>query len=103
MSAPPLLRSRHAAGRRGVVLAALLLLAGCGMNRRPQRPAPGSDLARAERPVDRLVRGTLQGCDTVQISASAGSARDADPCRGAMRDTLARVTRDSVERVPKVP
>jgi hypothetical protein len=103
MSATPLLRSRHAAGSRGAVLATLLLLAGCAMNRRPQRPAPGSDLARAERPVDRLVRGTLQGCDSVQIRESAGRARDADPCRGAMRDTLVRATRDSVERARRVP
>jgi hypothetical protein len=103
MSATLLLRSRHAAGQRGAVLAGLLLLAGCAMNRRPQRPAPGSDLARAERPVDRLMRGTLQGCDTVQLRESLGSGRDADPCRGTMRDTLVRATRDSVERARKVP
>jgi hypothetical protein len=75
------------------------------MSRTPQRPARGSDLAMPERPLDRFVRGTLSRCDTARVGtdASSGSAREADPCRRPVTDTLARTAPDSVARAPKVP
>lgn len=96
---------RPPAGRRALVIfaAGALAIAGCAVTRTPQRPARGSDLALPERPLDRMVRGTLQRCDTARVNAGTGTAGDADPCRRGSVDTLARATVDSVGRTPKVP
>jgi hypothetical protein len=76
---------------RVAACAVLLAVAGCMTSRRPLRPIPGSDLAQADRSFDRLVRETLQRCDsTGRPVATTGSSRDPDPCRRIGPDTLAR-------------
>ena len=103
----PLVASPQRAAQAAALatLVALVPLGGCAPGRTPLRPAPGSDLARPEGAIDRVVRGVLTRCDTARggPTVGGGTARDADPCRRPAADTAGRVQPDTLVRAPKVP